>query len=147
VGFEWGLEQIDPVTEQVVGARVFDPHPLDPPEFDLILVGKDEGPVAELLASGETGFDHDRPDLDWSSHDCPPAVIPVAAVRRCAARLTGLTRSGYAPLETVLAGPVHSMNPGDEHAFYDDLAEHADEFRRFIAESAERGYALRCWMQ
>ncbi len=145
MGLEWGLEQIHPTTRQTIRGTVFDPH-WDPFTLDLMLTGEDEGPVEELVASGETGCDHDRPDLDWSSHVCPPAVIPVEAVRRCAMRLSGTIRSGYASPDTLFNGRLRGYSPSEQQALYDDLVDCADELRRFIAESARRGHALRCSM-
>jgi hypothetical protein len=96
MALEWSLEQI----ATTPSPQSFVPH-FSPSQLDLILTGKDEGPVWELIDGGD--------------HDCSPAIIPSWAVRRCADGLSRLSRSGYAPEETVLAGitaPVSAASLG-----------------------------------
>ena len=146
MGLEWGLEPVDSATLQPVGVAPFDPN-WDPFTLDFILVGRDEGPLAELIASGETGCDHPS-DLDWSSHECPPAAIPPAAVQRCDASMSTRRPSNYTPLEVVLStGQFRGYSRQEQQALYQDLVDHVDALRRFIAETAARGYALRCNMR
>jgi len=142
VGVEWGLQLVEPETGSVPGAA-FNPHPFEPLELDLILVGSEQGPVQELLASAPAECDHDSPDLEWMSHHCPPTIISPAAVLRCATQLSGLSRATYASPEVVLNLPIHYLSPGDEQWFYDALAQCADAFHDFISGAARGGYAVR----
>ena len=139
MGVEWGLQMVRPDTLEAIDDTVFDPHPIEEGELDLILVGDEEGPIFDLLCSGATGCDHDQPDFDWISHHCPPATIAPEAVRRCADRLSAITRERYLPPETFLAGRVTCH----EEWYYEAVAGVADEFRRYIARAADHGYALR----
>lgn len=146
MGMQWGLERVDPVTSRPIDAEPFDPR-WSPNLLDSLLVGNEEGPLAELIAAGETGCEH-LLDLDWSSHVCPPALIPPLAVRRCHARLSGAEFSSRASREDLdVARWLSGYPPREQRALLDDLMERAGALRRFIAEAAARGHALRCHMR
>ena len=55
MGVEWGLQMVRPDTLEAIDDTVFDPHPIEEGELDLILVGEEEGPIFDLLSSGARG--------------------------------------------------------------------------------------------
>ncbi|MDG3003988.1 hypothetical protein [Paludisphaera mucosa] len=146
MGMEWSLNLVEPVTFRDGPGERFVPS-FSPIQLDAILVGRDEGPVSELLDSGKVSCDHDRAGIDWSRHMCPPPTIPVEAVRRCAARLSNVTQRDYAPMDFALSKMSCDRLDSVRRALYAAVAEEADLFRKFIAEAADGGWALRCWMR
>jgi hypothetical protein len=142
---EWGLEPIDAETHKPANAPHFEPG-FDPLILDFLLVGQDEGPLAVFLARGATACDHPI-DMDWSTHVCPPAVIPPGAVCWFRSQLSAIDPSNFAPPEALRsAGWLRGYSPTEQQTLYDGLVACAEELRRFIAETAEAGFALRCHM-
>ena len=144
MGVKWRLFKVDPITREAVeDEEPFNPGAFQMEEIDLLMVGKHEGPIMGLL--------QDPGDEEVSDEEIDPespvAFFPPAVVQRCAERLAAIPRDRYKSVKTVVKKCFHTVRPGDEGAFYDDLVETTESLREFIKDAAVRGYALECWLE
>jgi len=147
MGVEWRLQKVDPITnEPVVGEEPFDPWAFDMGEIDLLLVGKYEGPISELMTAPDDESAEDQ-EFDPEAAAMPSVVLPPSVVQRCAKRLAAIPRDRFTSLETVSKDCFHSTLPGEEQSFYNDLIELTELLRAFIEDAAAQGYALEYWLE
>jgi hypothetical protein len=131
MGVEWSFYRADPATFARIDDDAFDPHPFDPEEIDLMLVGDTNGPLMEAMLES----------VKISS----PAVmgIPCDVVAKLATRVKPIERSDFSSFDVVLKGSFHTVDNSDERDFYAELAATTESLQQFVAKAAEAAASIR----